>query len=276
MTDIAKDLALRLIQMHLGYDELPIRCKLMERAPISPTFVDANFLKALEEIGIPVQTPLPYATDWFRIVNKLRAEDKGRAASWIVQLIYEEWSLMYWYHNFARQPGHENLEFRSVVDPALENLIPREQRGHSGTFDFDLFAKWWLGILAIKIRAIWDKLPIAIAESSSSKLKLRGDSHDKRLKNLDEQKDKLELTEQGKQLLEKLIKEAEDIDKIRNHRDGEVHGHTKRYSEVFGLPEKHETLGEAWAYLKPELNRCREALLTTIGLILSECKWVNY
>ena len=262
-----------LIQWRLGIEAPFGNYKLTEKAPITLCFIDTDFIETLEKFGIPVQSDLPFSYNWHGLIGKLGSQEKTRAARWIANLVYEEWNLVYWRFMMEKQGWFENLDFRSIVEPAMDKVISKENRGHSGVMGFDLDSKWWLDLLAIKLRSVWDKLPHAIAESSD--LELSGKSFPKRLNKLAELKDKLGLPVRGKKLLSKLIEEAGNIEKIKDHRDGEAHGHTKRYAEIFGLPEQ-ETLGEAWAYLKPELNCCREANLATIGLILAGNGIINY
>lgn len=242
----------------------------MESAPIAYNFINKEILDSLEQEGIPVRTSLPYAFNWMGMLGKLENKS-AHAPLWLITLLYSEWSLMYWLSNAMKIGVINHLLFKHKIDIHLSTMIQKEENTSIvdiGTGSIDVILKWWLDDLALRIRAVWDKLPDAIAETSNPKIALRSKRYNARVNELVSNKPKLSLWDKGEQLLDKLISEMRNIDYIKDYRDAEAHHQTKRTAEVFGLYGKHETIGNIGVKLHEELNRCRESLMATISIIL--------
>lgn len=266
-----KFLAIFFIQTSLGFEPVNYPKELLniivKEAPVSYKYLDEKVLTSLDNRGIPASSSLPFAASWYAIIEALR-ENNPHAASWIVTLIYSEWGFMYWFAQIERVGLKKELLSKLKFQSFADDQFGKEQIASIGTSPVDIVIKWWLDDIILKLRALWDKLPYAIAESSNPRLELKGNRHNARLNELEENKAKLSLEGEAVTLFERLISEMRDIEYIKKHRDSELHKHAKPYAEVFGLYGRHEALVEVWEKLGDELNRCREALIGTIYLIL--------
>jgi len=233
--------------------------------------MDASHLNALEELGVPARGDLPFGANWFKIVEDILARNP-HSASWIATLLYTEWGFAYWLHTTIRLGILKTFKMKTIKDDeldALNKLIRGNGVASVGVSPVDLLCKWWLDDLALKIRSAWDKLPHAIAETSPTKVKLKARKHNSRLNELEKSAGKLGLNESGRQLLSVLLPEMRNIDYVKDHRDTELHLHSKAYQEVFGFPKKHESLSKVPTRLFHELGRIREAVMATTCLLLT-------
>ena len=266
-----------LIQLALGFKpqgDYPeeLLNPLVKKALIKYSYLDDSFLDKLAAKGIPVKTDLPFAADWLTIVEDIRKLN-DHSAKWIATLLYSEWGFMYW---FAQVTGigllKEIYEQDNETTLFKKELLEKgfgEVKVTHGTSPVYLMGKWWVDDLVLKMRALWDKLPYAIAETSLPKLELKGGKHMARINELLKTKGQLGISPEFENMFCKLIEEMKDIEYVKKHRDTEAHRHVKSYAEVFGLVEIHDSLATvSRRLLEDELHRCREALLTTVGLIL--------
>jgi hypothetical protein len=268
----SKYLAMLPIQMALGFElsALPTQAfgRLVNSFPVSYRYIDIQTLKSLEKNGIPARGPLPFAANWLEILARLR-KDNPHAVSWVATLVYCEWGFMYWVNTTEKVNIASELRGKHAIHTFLkkEGLVSKGDL-NIGVSARDLACKWWLDDLALKIRAVWDKLPHAIAETSLPKIELKAESHGKRVNELVQHKQGLGLWAGAEPLFDVLVKEMRDIDYIKKYRDAELHRHTAAYAEVFGLYRENESLDIVWSKLGEELNRCREALMATIAMVV--------
>lgn len=265
-----------LIQWALGFkpkgdDPEALLHPIVKKALIKYSYLDDIFLNKLAAKGLPVRTDLPFAADWITIIEDLRKLNP-HSASWIATLLYTEWGFMYWFaqvtnHGLLKEIYEQDNRTTSLKKEFLENGFAGVKVTH-GTSPIYLIGKWWVDDLVLKIRASWDKLPYAIAETSQPKVELKGNKHRVRIDQLLKKKGQLGISPELENIFCKVIEEMKDIEYVRKHRDTEAHHHVKSYAEAFGLDEKHDSLATVSRHLEDELNRCREALLTTMGLIL--------
>jgi len=164
----SKYLAIMNIQYALGYESkgMPqeLKNKLIEEAPIKYKYLDDNFFAALEKKGIPAKANLPFAANWLAILEEERKKN-AHTASWIATLLYVEWGMMYWLYQTSKLGLIDQLAFKNLTYSFIEKQHGKG-KFQPGTSPNDLRIKWWLDDLVLKIRALWDKLPYAIAESN--------------------------------------------------------------------------------------------------------------
>lgn len=265
-----KYLPVFIIQTALGFEPegFPKEAlnKLVREAPIHYKYLGENFLYYLERLGIPARSKLPFAASWLAIVKGFHSTNP-HVAAWLATLLYSEWCFMYWFRETSRGGFSSELSRRIALCTAVETISGNKITS-VGISPQDLVIKWWLDELVLRIRAVWDKIPYAIGDTNIPPIELKGAKHSARINELVQRRDLIDLWPVGEEVFDHLLSEMKDIDYVKKHRDAEVHRHTKPYAEVFGVYGTHESLSIVWDRLGLEINRCREAIMATIGILL--------
>jgi len=265
MTFNPKYTALLNLQSQLGWVPCeplsPGELAIFTSAPIQRPYLPRQVQTALEEKGVPLSGAHPFGANWAALIEPLNPH----ACAWIATLVYVEWGLMYWAASATRAGILDRLVRKNEMWGFFRE---RGMQPESGSSTGDLQIKWWLDDLALRLRAIWDKLPHAIAESSDPRIELSSKQHDKRVRELARRKPELGLGPESSELLDSLIVQMGDIDYLRAYRDAESHRHVHPFAEVFGVYQKHESLVDTWPVLLGEYCRCREAIMAAIALVV--------